>query len=42
MCLDSTPEQCCNYYNGNDCVITCPGGLEPNVQFECGELSAWV
>ena len=42
MCLDSTAEQCCNYYNGDNCVITCPGGLAPNAQFECGELSAWV
>ena len=42
LCLDSTAEQCCNYYNGDGCVITCPGSLEPNAQFECGELSAWV
>ena len=39
-CLGTATDQCCNYYNGDDCVIMCPGSLEPNAQFECGELSA--
>ena len=37
LCLGSDPINCCNYYYKDNCVVSCPGCLTPNLLFECGK-----
>ena len=37
LCRGIEPENCCNYYYKDSCVISCPDGLTPNSRFDCGK-----